>query len=278
MRLLKKSDKFLLAAAFCALLMFQNACVEPIEGCLDIQATNFNPTADEDCCCIYPQVVLGLAYRAGDESFNPEMLFMDAASTEFQIRKAVFYVSDIALLRDGQVFRPADTLVVYNRNSEGVLDSTYINTNALLINRTAFSANLGTFREEGLFTGVQLRFGLENSLNYSAFDAYPARHPLAIQLDSMHTGNIQGGYYFLKIDIFLPETEELVQIRLSGEENTSLFEFPLETQTKPGFDRRVNLQIDYLKWLEGIDFIGMSSSEINQRVSQNTLNAFQFIP
>ena len=31
-------------------------CYSDIEDCLDPTATNFNPEADEDCCCKYPQI------------------------------------------------------------------------------------------------------------------------------------------------------------------------------------------------------------------------------
>jgi len=277
MKLPKISPKLFTLAALLIFLVVHSACVEPVDGCLDIEATNFNPVADDDCCCIYPQLVLGLAYRAGDEAFSPETVYTDAAGTAFQIRKVVFYLSDITLKQNNQLIRSSDSLLVLYRDMDEVLDSVYLFTNVLLINRTAFSANLGTFREGGIFTAVQLRFGLDDPLNFSAFNDYPVRHPLALQLDSMHTGSISEGYYFLKMDIFLPDTEEVINLAIKGAQNSQLYEFPVNIESKTGFDRRVNLQIDFLSWVNGVDFANMNKEQITNLVIQNTENVFRFV-
>ena len=48
------------------------ACYEPIEGCLDVDASNYNVMADNMCedCCQLPQINIIFSYRNDGQNFN----------------------------------------------------------------------------------------------------------------------------------------------------------------------------------------------------------------
>ncbi len=260
-----------------AVLMVWGACQEPVEGCLDIDAVNFNAATDFPCefCCEYPTLTLALNYRAGLENFNINAPFEMQNGDSIIFTRAAFYVSDLSLIRNNEAFMPIDTIVLYEKVDD-MLDSFTFLGNVGLINRRSFNINMGSFEESGLFDAVSLRFGLNESMNNQPIDRIPNQNKLAIQADSMHTFTPDGGYIFLKFDLVFPVTNSSRQVTITAADMPPVIEQLLPFQSIQGVNKTLNLAIDYLAWIEGVDFQNDADDVVRQKIVNNTANAWLF--
>lgn len=258
--------RFLLSC-FCFLVMIWSGCQEPVEGCLDIEASNFDPTADRDCCCTYPSLMMNLTYRAGEASFSLNTSYEMNGGDTVVFRRAAFYVSDVKVFQGAFEAQPRDTFFVYSFDNNRLDSIEYIG-NFALVNRSGFSVNLGSFREEGLFDKVQLRIGLNNELNAQPIDQLTGRSRLAIQADSMHTFS-DDGFLFLKFVVYLPALDREFELTLDGSAGPIIFEGSIAMVSQIGFNKSFRLTVDYLEWIDGIDFETDSEIEMTQKLLDN---------
>lgn len=250
-----------------------SACQEPLEACLDIEASNFDVRADRDCCCIYPSLFIEVAYRAGEVSFNLNTPYeLDNGDTVI-FRRAAFYVSDLTIFQGSQEFFPRDTFLIYRLDNTNQLDSSEYIGNVSLINRTASDINMGQFTEPGFFDLVRFRLGLNETLNNQNIETLPRRSRLSIQADSMHTFTSDGGYLFLKFEVFVPSLDELFTLALTAADGDFVLLRPIELISVTGVNKRFRLNINYLEWLRGIDFATDNPEQRKQKLIDNLPNA-----
>jgi len=267
----QRTINFLLAGSFLAALSI--SCQEPLEACLDIEASNFDVRADRNCCCIYPSLFVEVAYRAGEVSFNLNSPYeMDNGDTVI-FRRAAFYLSELTVFQGSQEFFPRDTFLIYQLNNNNQLDSTEYVGNLSLINRTASDINMGRFTESGFFDLARFRLGLNETLNSQNIDILPRRSRLSIQADSMHTFTSDGGYLFLKFEIFVPALDELFELTLTGDDGDFVLTRPIEMVSVTGINKRFRLNINYLEWIRGINFGNDTPEERKQKLINNLPNA-----
>lgn len=257
---------------FCFLGMICSGCQEPVEGCLDIEASNFDPTADRDCCCTYPSLMMNLTYRAGETNFSLNTPYEMNGGDTVIFRRAAFYVSDVKVFQGAFEAEPRDTFFVYS-SLNNRLDSVEYIGNFALVNRSGFSVNLGSFREEGFFDKVQFRIGLNDALNGQPIDQLAGRSRLAIQADSMHTFS-NDGFLFLKFVVYIPSLDREFELTLDGSAGPIIFEGPIEMESQIGFNKSFRLTINYLDWIEGIDFETDTEMEMSQKLLDNLPMAF----
>ena len=251
-----------------------SACQEPVEGCLDIEATNFDPTADRSCCCTYPVMQLSYAYRAGEVSFNLNTPYEYRPGDTVVFRRAAFYISELVLKRGAEVFAPFDSIWLYRaRNAD--LDSSLWLGNLALINRSAFSSNMGRFREIGTFDGFRMRLGLDDTLNQLDPEIQPRRSRMAIQADSMHQFD-NNGYLFLKFELYLPALDKDIEVSIDRRDPLVQIERDLNIVGRLGQNTRIVMTIDYLEWLKGIDLQQDSEDIIRTKLLENTQGALEF--
>lgn len=263
----KLRNRSYLLSCLCVLGLLWSGCQEPVEGCLDIEASNFDPTADRDCCCTYPSLLMNLTYRAGEANFSLNTPYEMNGGDTVVFRRAAFYVSDVKVFQGAFEAVPQDTFFVYSV-SNNRLDSIEYIGNFALVNRSGFSVNLGSFREEGLFDKVQFRIGLNDDLNDQPIDQLTGRSRLAIQADSMHTFSDEG-FLFLKFEVYIPSLDREFELTLDGSAGPIIFEGPIEMVSQIGFDKSFRLTIDYLDWIDGIDFGTDSEEEMMQKLLDN---------
>jgi hypothetical protein len=76
---------------FCIISFFIGAtllvsCNEAVEGCMEPQASNFNPEADTDCCCTYFKITPNF-YLTGNrlDTFRLDSIYLDANQDSFRL-------------------------------------------------------------------------------------------------------------------------------------------------------------------------------------------------
>lgn len=249
-------------------------CIRPVEGCLDTSATNYNVMADNNCCCTYPSLQLNLQYQAGNTPFNPNTIHIDAAGNEYRIARIAFYLSEIGLIKNGSHIIAKDSIWIYE-GATGQTDSFLTQKNIRLINRTGFTINTGTFVEQGEFTHLRFRFGLPEEMNNNKYSVYRRGHPLAIQIDSMHTFDMNEGYLFLKIETEQVNTGQRREHILFGKDNSIWLNLPFSFNSRIGEDSKVPLIIDVISFLDGVDIVQNSDEEISLMLKENIFKALK---
>lgn len=176
------------------LVLLQSACFDPQSGCLDIAATNFNASADKNCCCKYPQLTLTVNQFYGAQLAKQDSLYVGTGGHLFRLRSMSFYLSDFQLFRGGETFQMGDsTLLKYKAGANDTL-SRYFPDDFTLIRRATLENEVASFREEGLFDGIKFRLGLNPEAEKIISALAPSGHPLRPQTENLS----QNGYVFLQ--------------------------------------------------------------------------------
>jgi hypothetical protein len=241
-----------------ALSLSLSACFEPKEGCLDIEATNFDASADNDCCCLYPKLFLETVQRYDTLQYLPDSLYSNSAGQLFRIKSVVFYLSEFQLFQTSEPFSVSDTaqLQTYSAFGNDTLKEVFTD-DFLLVRRSPVSNEVGEFRPSGSFGSVRFRLGLSDDAQRVIPRLAPSGHPLRIQSDSLWYGP-SAGYVFMQAvvvrDSMLatkPDTLAFTQADLPDYfiEATGPF-----VHQSGGYDFRLRMTIDYKKMFEGVNW------------------------
>ncbi|GAB4498260.1 MAG: hypothetical protein OHK0019_33320 [Saprospiraceae bacterium] len=273
----------LYAICFLTITFFQTGCFEPKEGCLDIEATNFDAAADENCCCIYPKLIIEAQHRYGADSvqYLPDSLYENDAEQIFRIKSLVFYLSEIQLFQGNDVFTVSDTVQLQTYSATGSDTTKEVFTDDfLLMRRTPVDNPAGEFRPAGTFERVKIRLGLSPEAQRVIPRLTPSGHPLRIQGDSLWYGQA-AGYVFLQAVVVRdanpttkPDTLAFTAADLPNFfiERTGNFVHP-----SGGFDFRLKLRIDYKKLFEGINWTNGDIPAWKTQIVANLPNVFSVL-
>ena len=186
--------KGFLILVFISVCLF--SCFEPKEGCLDIEAVNYNAAADKDCCCEYPKVILTVNQSYDTLPFISDSLYPDLNGRFFRIKSVAFYLSDFQFIQNGQIYTVSDTATLFTFQGNDTVPKVFTN-DFQLIRRTQIDYSVGSFRQDGVFEDVRFRLGLSPDAQTVIPAKSPANHPLSLQPDSLWRGKTQG-FVFLQ--------------------------------------------------------------------------------
>jgi hypothetical protein len=256
---------------FC-LFIFLGACQEPTEGCLDIRAVNFNVAADKDCqttsCqCIYPNLVASLSYLGGTKNLSFDSTY-SLNGQKIRFIQAQMYLSGFQLVRnDNTVAKAIDSFDLARATDTIRL----LNDYALVGKNIGFDFKIGAFNAIGQFAKLRFRIGLDALAQTADPRKMPTSHPLSIRADSMYI-TAEKKYIAHKV-IIAKGVDFKDTLRLTITDTTAL-ELTKPLQITEGFDVRLLLKIDYLKFFEGVNFSD-SENLIRSKIVSNSKNAFQ---
>ena len=258
------------------------SCYEPKEGCLDLEATNYDVTADDPCngCCNYP--ALNIAFRhlyIPPDLLDTTIFFRynnfypvpDNPLDTFTVERTRFFLSNIRLVRpDGSELHVMDSITIDVNGT-----STRIADNFAKVDRDIFqTVNIGTIITEGKFSAVRFNVGLDDFLLNTDPESVPTTSQLNVRNDTllyMDTINIS---YLSALVVFNQDTiavqdSTVVQIF----EQTNLIEVPFEEvfQLDPGFNIKVTIDINYWQWFQGIDIKNTDQNQVNAALRNQIL-------
>jgi hypothetical protein len=260
-------------------------CYEPEEGCLDINATNYDVSADDPCpdCCTYPSLSVlfqhfvtlatmpdtSFAMRYGTRYPSP----MDTNHL-FYIDRGRFFVSDLKLVRaNGEELGVLDSVLLPLLGG----DSIYVENNYSKHDRDIFqAAKLGTFNSSGEFTGVKFTLGLSPTIRQVWVDTLKTT-ALAVENDSLSYNEMVGimpVHLILRRDT-LPDTTP-IDLVFTQERQISL-PFGQTVFVDKGFKVKVTLRLDYMTLFQGIDFKNDSEADIWAKIDSQLPNAFSAV-
>lgn len=245
------------------LVLFLTNCYEAQEGCLDLGATNYNVTADDSCpdCCTYPS--LNLAFRhlivptdMPDTSvflrYNTYYPTFESPMDTFTIERIRYFLSEIRLVRpDGEELHVLDSVTVEIDGNDVTIEDSFAKVDRDIIQ----TVNVGTIRTEGAFSAIRFKVGLpENLLNIDP-ESVPRTSQLSVTNDTLlYRDTIDIGY-LSSLVVFNRDTVSTIDSTVVAiYDQTDLIEIPFaETfNLDPGFNLKVTLNVDYLKWFQNI--------------------------
>lgn len=263
-------------------LSFLASCFEPKQGCLDLAAVNFDANADKDCeeagcACVYPKLQVTVDQRYDSLPYRRDSAYVGLNGKAFRLHDVVFYLSDFQVFKDALPFVVSDTLGLraFSTFGNDTLRPVFRNDFQLVRLETQTYA-VGDFRESGIFSEVQIRFGLDSDANRVIAPLAPANHPLSTQTDSLWEGKNRG-FVFLQVvvgrDLASPLNDTL---RFTAADVGDFFiaesrQF-LHTE---GTDFRLRLRTDYKKLLGNVDWTTGSPAVWKQQVVANLPQVFQ---
>jgi hypothetical protein len=265
--------------------LFLQACYTPAEGCLDIEATNYDVAADDPCedCCTYPS----LQFR-----FNHELVYPDTTlrlrydstypvpgdpSQRFRLQRVQFYISGINFGSVGG--NKGISQKVQLRMPDGTGDTTLqsVTDDFLVVDRDILGGrNLGDFRTNETLTSLNFSVGLSEEIRSADPRVLPTSHPLGLQADSLNWDPATGLIGFQLV--LQPDTlsADLIEVALEQPIPIPLSLTPA-LQVERGFDLEVVMSIDYLSLLEEIDWQNVTAAGLESSIVSQLPNAFYFL-
>lgn len=273
--------RLLLCLVAAVWLLGATGCEPPTRGCLDIEATNLDVSADapcEDGCCVYPQLILTVNQEYDGSIWRPDTAYQNDLGQWFRVRSIAFYLSDFSFYQNGIPYGVADSL---RMQTFGVQEDT-INqafaTDVLLIRRIPTEYKVGTFRESGVFEQFECRLGLSASRNRVISGLAPGGHPLARQADSLWL-NPQDQFVWMQMVVVkdsaqttLADTLRFTAADFGGQAPFLQRMTWLEQET--GFDFRINLTVNYYELFKGINFANSDQTVWKSKIISNLSTSF----
>jgi len=270
----------------CSTLLF-SSCFEPEEGCLDIEANNFELSADRDCSkdaqtscfCTYPNVSIQIEQVFDKASFIANQAYRISSGEIIRISDIQFYISDIQLiLSDGQISATLDTITLTITEEDQVKNNISLDDFHLINPSSQRISSLLTSNKSGAFSQLQFSVGVktpESTTNPTQINS--SSHVLAI--DSMYLE--QEGYIFNRL-LVQPDTNTNERLLIQLTKNDGLQRIILDLSNlnkQPGDDISIEtLQINHAKWFDGINFAENTQDEVRRKIVTNTTNVFTILP
>lgn len=271
---------------FCCCL---TACFPPETGCLDVEATNFTLSADNDCgdddsetnCpCVFPELTLSVDFVFDKQSYAHNNYYLiDSQLT--QIRLIRFYMSGFQLrFADGGWLTVEDTIsLVVLQNIETLdLETDLFTDDFQLINQQS-RITLGQVAGSGILDSIRFVVGIEGQANTADPDSISnTQHPLAES--SLHTGSQVDGYIFNQISLARKSFNNGQTKILNISQNVERGQFvevkmPISVETPIGTNFSLGiLTINQAKWFDGIKFATDSDAVMVEKIVANTPNVF----
>ena len=268
------------------LLIFFQSCNQPTQGCRDINATNYDVTADEDCeeeCCQLPELKIQFSHkieqRVGDVDtvinfkYNTSYILPASLTDTFSFQKIKCYFSDFRLVdMNGGEVQVKDRLTIDLEGDDP--DSITIVDDVILFDAASTNYTLGEFDEPNTFEGLKFRVGLQSELFTTNPEIAPANSaftPDSINYEDDYGYIPQKYVFFAGIDD--PEVEDTTVFRIFEPVEMELSTDPFALVT--GFDGTLRMTVRYDQLFENIifDTETVNLNDFRQNIVINLPNA-----
>lgn len=257
---------------FLVLIIFTSfSCFEKEAGCLDAEAVNFDVTADDDCCCEYPKLVLKMSHVYDDQTLILGSDLVNDINSPFEIISFQYYLSGFSYVDESNnTFSTTDRISLPQISSD---DNVTTTDDFVLISRSFIRDSIGFFTDFGDYEKLEFEIGVKEIAQNTDPDGVDADHPLATQADSMWFEN--EGYVATKITL-KPDTIDMTDTFTITIFDNQLFSLDGELELSRATHIDMELQTNYALWFRGIDFQNDNLETIKIKISANLANSLSF--
>lgn len=234
------------------MLLSLNGCNTRIQGCLDVNADNFNLNAEQSCdgCCTYPSVSLSLTQKWGDRNFASTDTLYDINGQPYKITSLVYFLSDW-IWEDGQgILYHVDSVTVTCDDG----DLTYSPDN-LPIGTEQFNYTLGSVRKSPVIDSLHFNIGLTQ--DFSCLDSEIPGTPLDLTDQSPLWNYQSGSLETMRLIIQRDTAVETFDTVFISDKIVTALAYPFEFI--PGKDSKFMLTVDYHLWFQDVNTTDLGS-------------------
>lgn len=245
-----------------------SSCYERIEGCLDMNAVNFNPLADDPCCCNYPSLNFQLQHRFGADSIR---FFQDSA---YLLESGIsFKILSLELMADKLELTDIAGGKVEVEERIDFPDGKVMNCpcvdDVFAINLNSLNTSPGTVSQSGSYSSISLYTGLAETWSDALPSDFPQAHPL---INEVRFDEERSLFHHLRATIVFPEVGDTIVFRSSNLREQIVFAGPFEL--KRGQNTTFRLMIDYQKWFKGLEELVSEPHLLEALLKENLASAF----
>lgn len=284
------TDRLVLPFGFLLILCWLSlqGCYEPVEGCLDVQASNFDVDADEPCadCCEYPDLRLDFQHKyvKGERVENlifDDSVYYDVNGLPFRLNSIRFFLSELHLVRaDGMEVGIEDRLELGVWTESLDTMRVTVEDNYTIVDPAVFGVKeIGKIITSGRFDRLRFNIGLDETANRAVINAFPEEqqdHPLA---EEEMYWDFDRGYIFNRIELVrdtVAGTPPTV-LEIGTDQNLTTVELPIDFEALEGFNVSVTLRVDYNIWFRDINVKTDSESTLIQKIVANLADSFSLV-
>jgi len=265
------------------------ACYEPVEGCLNPRANNFDLDADEACtdCCTLPELSISFNAVWDDgttvEDIRLDTFYLDAMNNPWRFKRLRFYWSDFIIENiAGDLLEIQDSLDV--AIAMGVDTSmTTVKDDFLLVDIDGANGSftIGTFEATGIMRSLDGVMGIAQPVNSAVITSFSSSHPLAPQLGQMNF-NDGSGYIFAKLEYYQDTTavDTIPRvINMLGDDILRSFSFdlPVPTQLVEGFNQVLVMEQNIAQLFAGVNVRLADTTVLKSQFVDNLAESFQLL-
>ena len=254
------------------ILLTSSSCYEKEEGCLDAEAVNFEVTADDDCCCEYPKLVLLMSHVYGDGALSFGADLTNDINSPFEILSVQYYLSGFSFYdEDNNAFSTTSTVSLPQLTGDNIETTDDI----ALISRSVFASadSIGFFPTYGTYERLEFEIGVKATAANTDPERVDESYPLATQSDSMW---YEGDRYVAAKIMLKPDTVDISDTFTITIFDNSLVALDSQLELSRATHLNLNLQADYSIWFNGIDFQNDDELTIQQKIKSNLASSLSF--
>ena len=257
---------------FCIISFFIGAtllvsCNEVVDGCMEPQASNFNPEADVDCCCTYFKITPTFYLTSNRlDTFKLDSIYLDANQDSFRLLNLNLLGSEWSLRPQGLsmgVSTAATNINLKQKDNTRVL----VQDGFFWIDKAA-ATRVGVSWTEALrYDSLRFRIGLPLDLKTTDQASIESTtHPLA--LATLIVGDSLAGF---GLSIHRLGTDDTIQYSLLNS-----YELGLAVDFTAVHDQEntLPLGIDMRELLQNISFERQDSAALVKALEQNIQTSF----
>ncbi len=263
---------FLLALGALLLPLFFSSCYERQEGCTDFNAVNFNASADDNCCCNYPEFSFQLQHRFGADSvrFFTDSVYTFDNGLEVNILSFELLASNFFLEKESGERQMVDNTLEFS-SVDGI--SCPCPDDLFIIDPNSFNAAPGEISRPGNYTGLGFSSGTPEEWQVLTPDDFEAIYPL---VEEERYDEELMDFYSLRAMIAFPNaTSDPLEINIPAWRSSLFFEENLILETAENFS--ATLRINYKTWLGGLEAGNVSEETVVDLLTTNLEDALELI-
>ena len=244
--------------AFALLIMMSAGCNTRIEGCLDVNAENFDLNGERPCkdCCTYPIMQLSLTQKWDEANFSNADTLYDNQGQPYHITDLRYFLTTWSWKDD-----EGNTFTVDSVEGDCNGSTLTYTPDILIIDTRQFLYTLGTIRVAPHILTLHASLGLTE--DYSCLDETDPQTPSAVTdqspLWNTQTGKLETIRLIVQRDTSIESLDTIyIDYQL---ENTLDYNFQLEK----GKDTPLTLSVNYAQWFKDVNVDVLSSFETSLR-------------